>query len=334
MDQLVDIGSRTVEGMAAMNGEMFRRMGEQNPGKGLLLPFETAYQNLKEVMEGLRAKPKANFNHEKSMTKLKDEFSAFKDLKGNPHDEEDDGVHFDPDEEEQPDKTAEPEVQSDEPEYEDMIDGPLPGRGLDAGPKYLGRPRFPWAAVWAPPAPLHLGLEGKSGFSNQYVDPKGHFTTVTRVVAATADGKPKVLLSYLLEALSPKVTRMREPWKSSDAREKMFLMKLRVFETPRQVAAFGWSTMQREVIPPDQDRDTYFPQYVPVREVQVHRIQERVCTVSRSQVLQTIAVLCMRPLGTLGVQLWDPGRAIVCIALPDLGSVEGCGGNGLSVRGE
>ena len=223
------------------------------------------------------------------------------------------------------------------------------------------------------------------------------------MVAATADGKPKVLLSYLLEALTPKESRMREPWKSSDAREKMFLMKLRVFETPRQVAAFGWSTMQREVIPPDQDRDTYFPQYVPVREVctqpefcvtwvrkvsvqsdtssrkgrsttiehwhtlwdvdegvggsiqlvpgmgwraatsgsegsavevQVHRIQERVCTVSRSQVLQTIAVLCMRALGTLGVQLWDPGRAIVCIALPDLGSVEGCGGDGLSVRGE
>ena len=60
---------------------------------------------------------------------------------------------------------------------------------------------------------------------------------------------------------------MREPWKSSEAREKMFLMKLRVFETPLQVAAFGWSTVQRTVIPPDQDRDYYFPQYVPVREV-------------------------------------------------------------------
>ena len=57
MDQLVDTGSRTVEGMAAMNGEMIRRMGEKNPGKGLLLPFETAYQNLKEVIEGLRANP-------------------------------------------------------------------------------------------------------------------------------------------------------------------------------------------------------------------------------------------------------------------------------------
>ena len=44
-------------------------------------------------------------------------------------------------------------------------------------------------------------------------------------------------------------------------------MKLRVFETPRQVAAFGWATMQRELIPPDQGRDIYFPQYVPVREL-------------------------------------------------------------------
>ena len=50
--------------------------------------------------------------------------------------------------------------------------------------------------------------------------------------------------------------------------------------------------------------------------------------------LQTVAVLCMRALGTLGVQLRDPGRAIVCIALPDLGSVEGCGVDGLPVRGE
>ena len=73
------------------------------------------------------------------MTKLKDEFAAFKDLKGNPHDEEDDGVDFDPDEEEQPDKTAEPEVQGDEPDYEDMIDGPLPGRGLGRRTKILGQ---------------------------------------------------------------------------------------------------------------------------------------------------------------------------------------------------
>ena len=99
--------------------------------------------------------------------------------------------------------------------------------------------------MWAPPTPLFIGLEGKDGFSHQYSFSRGQFTTVTRVVAAKADGKPKVIVSYLLEALSPKESRMDEPWKSSDAREKMFLMKLRVLETPLQVAAFGWTTVQR-----------------------------------------------------------------------------------------
>ena len=108
MDQLVDTGSRTVEGMAAMNGEMIRRMGEQNPGKGPLLPFETAYQNLKEVMEGLRASPHADFNHEKSMVKIKDDFSAFKDKKGNPHEDVDDGVDFGDPEDKEPAKPTEP----------------------------------------------------------------------------------------------------------------------------------------------------------------------------------------------------------------------------------
>ena len=55
----------------------------------------------------------------------------------------------------------EPEVQGEAQEYEDMIDGPLPGRGLSAEPKYLGRPRFPWATMRAPPAPLYIGLEGR-----------------------------------------------------------------------------------------------------------------------------------------------------------------------------
>ena len=267
MDQLVDTGSRTVEGLAAMNGEMFRRLGDDHPGKGSRAPFEAAYQNLKKLMGQLRANPKADFNHEKTMEKLRDEFTAFPDKKGNPHDEVDDGVDFDPDEEVLPDNSAKPETPSDEPEYEDMVDGPLPERGLEAGPKYLGSPRFPWAAVWAPPAPLQMGLEGKKGFSSQYTDPKGQFTTVTRVVSATADGKPKVLLSYMREALSVKESRMSQPWKSSEAREKMFLMKLRVMETPQDMTAFGWATAQRTLIPPDQDRDYYFPQYVPVREL-------------------------------------------------------------------
>ena len=265
MDQLVDTGSRTVEGMAAMNGEMIRRMGEQNPGKGSLLPFETAYQNLKEVMEGLRANPKVAFNHEKSMIKIKDEFSAFKDKKGtpkgNPHEDLDDGVGFGDPEDDEPVKPSETEVQGEAPEYEDMINGPLPARGLGAGTKYLGK-------SWAPPTPLFMGLEGKNGITHRYNFDGGHFTTVTRVVAVTAEGTLKVIISYMLEALSSKESQMSEPWKSSDAREKMFLMKLRVMETPLQVAAFGWNSVQREVIPPDQDREVYFPQYVPAERYQ------------------------------------------------------------------
>ena len=151
----------------------------------------------------------------------------------NPHEDPDDGVDFGV-----PVKPPETEVQGEAPEYEDMIDGPLPAKGLGAGPKYLDKPRFPWGAMWAPPTPLSIGLEGKNGFSHRYSFDGG------RVVAATAEGTPKVIVSYLLEALSSKESLMSEPWKSSDAWEKMFFMKLRVMETPLQVAAFGWNAIQ------------------------------------------------------------------------------------------
>ena len=197
MDQLVDTGSRTVEGTAAMNGEMIHKMGVPNPGMGPLLPFETAYQNLKELMDGLRAKPEVKFNHEKTMDKLKDDFSIFKDKKGsqkgNPHEDPDDGVDFSVPDDDEPVKPPETEVQGEAPEYEDMIDGPLPAKGLGAGPKYLGKPRFPWGAIRAPPTPLSIGLEGKDGLSHRYSFNGGQFTTVTRVVAATAERNPKVM---------------------------------------------------------------------------------------------------------------------------------------------
>ena len=160
MDQLVDTGSQTVEGMAAVNGEMIREMGVPNPGKGNLLPFEEAYQNLKEARDGLRANPSLEFNYEKTMGKLPDVYSAFlgkkgsssATRKGNPHDDRtqdlDDGVDFGgPHNEDKPQKAAKPEEEGEAPEYEDMVDGPLPARGLDTGPKYLGKPCFPWATT-------------------------------------------------------------------------------------------------------------------------------------------------------------------------------------------
>ena len=55
-----------MEGMAAVNGEMLRRLkGESDPEKGDLLPFEEAYQNLKEARDALRANPNLEFNYEK-----------------------------------------------------------------------------------------------------------------------------------------------------------------------------------------------------------------------------------------------------------------------------
>ena len=96
-------------------------------------------------MDGLRANPHVGFNHEKTMDKIPDTFSVFKDKKGarkgNPRDEiPDDGVDFSVPEDEEPPKPPEAEEQGEAPEYEEMIDGPLPAKGLGAGPKYLGKP--------------------------------------------------------------------------------------------------------------------------------------------------------------------------------------------------
>ena len=52
---------------------------------------------------------------------------------------------------------------------------------------------------------------------------------------------------------------------------------------------------------------------------------------SRSQVLSIVAMRGMRKLGTPGVQLRNPGRAVVCFSLSDLGSPEGGGGFRLPV---
>ena len=52
---------------------------------------------------------------------------------------------------------------------------------------------------------------------------------------------------------------------------------------------------------------------------------------SRSQVLLIVAMRGMRKLGTPGVQLRSPGRAVVRFSLSDLGSPEGGGGFRLPV---
>ena len=49
----------------------------------------------------------------------------------------------------------------------------------------------------------------------------------------------------------------------------------------------------------------------------------------RGQMLSVVAMCGMRKLGTPGVQLWGPGRAIVRSSLSDPRSPEGGGGVGL-----
>ena len=66
-------------------------------------------------------------------------------------------------------------------------------------------------------------------------------------------------------------------------------------------------------------------------EVPVHCVQAGLRAMSRSQVLSIVAMRGMRELGTPGVQLRSPGRAVVCFSLSDLGSPEGGGGFRLPV---
>ena len=55
---------------------------------------------------------------------------------------------------------------------------------------------------------------------------------------------------------------------------------------------------------------------------------------SRQRSISSGAMLCVSALGSLGVQLWDPGRAIARIALLNLGSIERSGRDGLQLWDE
>ena len=179
LDQLVDTGSRTVEGMAAVNSEMLRRLrGAPDPEKGDLLSFEEAYQNLREARDALRGNPNLPFNYEKEKGKMLDEFSACvrrtgpppTPRKGNPHDDDskpqDDGVDFDvPDEDEEPERASKPPVGEEPPTYEDMDNGPLAGHGLGTVAKYMGTPQFRWGSHWEATRVSPSLLGTKDGFS-------------------------------------------------------------------------------------------------------------------------------------------------------------------------
>ena len=72
---------------------------------------------------------------------------------------------------------------------------------------------------------------------------------MTRVLAATEDGLPKAIVSYASEPMSTEEGKKSEPWKKGDLKSKMMLL---MKETPKQLALFGWSTVQCELIPAER----------------------------------------------------------------------------------
>ena len=89
---------------------------------------------------------------------------------------------------------------------------------------------------------------------------------MTRVVAATEDGLPKAIVSYASESMSPEEGEKSESWKRGDLKSKMMLMRLRVKETPKQLASLDGTLSSVSLFLPERNRDYFFPQYVPVRE--------------------------------------------------------------------
>ena len=129
---------------------------------------------------------------------------------------------------------------------------------------YTGATRFPYATVWPVRRPEKGILPDGLGIRAVYQHKHGHFTTVTRVVAASPGGLPKVIISFALEAL-PKDKRMdTEPWKAEELRNLMRLSRLRVGIKASQLVMFGFSSVKDD-IPEAPEENSYFPQYVPTR---------------------------------------------------------------------
>ena len=200
---------------------------------------------------------------EESETTLEEEESEEEEPK-----ERDDEVDFDvSDEDAEFEKEQEEEVQPEdppEPVWSDIMNGPLTGGGIFDVEPYTGQPRFPYAVVWPVRRPEKGILPDGLGIRAVYQHKHGHFTTVTRVVAASPGGLPKVIISYALEAL-PKDQKMDpEPWKAEELRNLMRLSRLRVGVKATQLVTFGFSSVKDD-IPEAPEENSYFPQYVPTR---------------------------------------------------------------------
>ena len=127
----------------------------------------------------------------------------------------DEDIEFE-DEEDEDDVQPEPP----EPEWQDIINGPLTAEGRFDVEPYTGDPRFPYAAVWPVRKPEKEILPQGLGIRAVYQHKRGHFTLVTRVVAASPGGLPKVIICYAQEALTKE--QRQEPETMEDRRAPQF----------------------------------------------------------------------------------------------------------------
>ena len=261
MDQLVDTGSRTIMGVAAVNGLALRKMRVGRDIKDLLSGFEEAAAHTEPATKAVREMDITPHNEMES-GKLPEIFSIFKLRVGSKDitdsgtsgeeeeseeeepKEKDDEVDFDVSdedvefEEEEDDDEVQPE-EPPEPEWPDIEVGPLTGEGAFSGDPYIG-------------------------YRMVYPNVEGRFTTVTRVVAATHDGLPKVIISYAVNAMEKEKGQVPEPWKEEEVRSLMRLSRLRVGMKAAQLLMFGWNST-KDSLPTAPDENLFFPQYVPTR---------------------------------------------------------------------
>ena len=170
MDQLVNSGTRTTKGVAAVNGLALRKMRVSRDIKDQLSRFESAAAEMEPAMKAVRELNIEPHNEMKS-GKLPDVFSVFKKRMGPKEGEEsettleeeeseeeepkekDDEADFDVSEEnaefeEAPEEEEDPPEEPPEPVWPDIMNGPLTGGGTFDVEPYTGKSRFPYAPVW------------------------------------------------------------------------------------------------------------------------------------------------------------------------------------------
>ena len=98
-----------------------------------------------------------------------------------------------------------------------MVDGPLPAKGLSTVPKYWGSRAFHGERHGQLRRQCTLGWKARMDS-----------LIATHLMVDTHDSDT-----------SGGSLASSEPWKASDVKTKMILLRLRVMETPNQLAAFG-----------------------------------------------------------------------------------------------